>query len=432
MFAFCIEMFALFTKNVRFCIDQVEKAVAEAEQADTPREDAVASVEAHEFEDPAEKAKKEMEENDEIIKTCQDELGTSATVVCAFVTFLEPEHAEAAAMLYTGFRNGSLIPGCCQKSALRFEGRKVTAARAAEPGDQMWENHGYGWKELLLRRSATAVFSIVMLAVSSGLLYYANKAKAVGSVPALCPIVVCDTAVAPFTTDAVCVETAHGLSVVHTGNAADCAGVTGLALATSAACDAFAHCSYLDTSVELISTHNVTCAAQYTEAELTVFFRSTNAAKKGSCIGAASYCLGLDFPSMNAESVLCAEAISQYFENFAIGFIPVVAVIIINTLLKTVLKILVTVEKHHTVSAELAAMTVKLFCAQFLNTSIIVSKNHEFCIKNKKLCIKNKELCIKNKEFCIKMMNCAVFHVSYGFKVTESIHRKWEQVTQTR
>ena len=62
-----------------------------------------------------------------------------------------------------------------------------------------------------------------------------------------------------------------------------------------------------------------------------------------------------------------------------------------------------------------------------------VTKTHdEFCIKNKKLCIKNKELCIKNKEFCIKMMNCAVFHVSYGFKVTESIHRKWEQVTQTR
>ena len=46
------------------------------------------------------------------------------------------------------------------------------------------------------------------------------------------------------------------------------------------------------------------------------------------------------------------------------GFIPVIAVLAVNTILKTVLFLLVKFEKHFTVSAELAATAFKLFCAQ--------------------------------------------------------------------
>ena len=335
----------------------------------TPRED---------FEDPAEKIKKEILGTDATIKRCQEELSKNARVVCAFVTFLEPEHMEALVQLYAGARNGFLMPGCCQKKALRFDGRKVGVSVAEEPGDQMWVNHGYGWKELLLRRSLTALFSIAMLAISSALLYYANKAKAVEKVSGPCPTVVCHEDVVPYTTAKICMETAHGLSVAVRADADACAAVTGAALDTPDACEAVTTvadpaikaCTYLDTNADLINQYNVTCAATYTDAELTVVYRP--GAKPDSCVGAASYCLGLDFPSMNLEQSLCADAIAEYFANFAIGFIPVVAVIFINTFLKTVLNKLVKIEKHRTVSGELAAMTVKLFCAQFLNTSIIV------------------------------------------------------------
>ena len=352
----------------------LEKAAAEVEAEGG---EAAAEVEAEEFEDPAEKLKKELIENDATIKKLQEELAKDAKVVCAFVTFLEPEHAEAAVQLYSGTRNAFLTPGCCQKKALRFEGRKVGMSFAEEPGDQMWVNHGYGWKELLLRRGLTALFSIAMLAISSALLYYANKAKAVEKVSGPCPIVVCDATVTPYTSTAVCMETAHGISNAVTADAAACAletteaGCEGVVTVSATDDAATKACTFLDTTVDLINQHNVTCAADYAEADLAIEYR-TLGAKKDSCIGAASYCLGLDFPSMSAETVLCADAISQYFANFAIGFIPVVAVILINTLLKTVLNILVKVEKHRTVSGELAAMTVKLFCAQFLNTSIIV------------------------------------------------------------
>ncbi len=341
--------------------------------------DAANAANEAEFEDPAEKLKKELVENDTTIKRCQDELAKDARVVCAFVTFLEPEHADAIVQLYSGARNGFLMPGCCQKKALRFDGRKVGVSVAEEPGDQMWANHGYGWKELLLRRGLTALFSIAMLAISSALLYYANKAKAVEKVSGPCPVVVCDATVVPYTATKICMETAHGFSNAVTADANACAAVTGSSLDSPAACEAVPTvadptvkaCTYLDTNADLVSQHNVTCAATYTDADLTIEFRSLGA-KPNSCIGAASYCLGLDFPSMNAEKTLCSDAISEYFANFAIGFIPVVAVILINTFLKTVLNVLVKVEKHRTVSGELAAMTIKLFCAQFLNTSIIV------------------------------------------------------------
>ena len=303
-------------------------------------------------------ARKKMEENDKDIEEFQNllKLGpekckggvdgvqgqtTSGTktkgmgrTVFAFVTFEEAEHAEAAAEIYSGIRNNKFMLGCCQKKALRYnEQKKVTVKIAAEPGNQLYENHHYGWLYLTSVRGFTAFCSFVMLAISAALLYYANKAKAVDSTATACPIVVCEqfnTTAHNVTSAGACVEAAGGLSAVE--------GMTrpgvdvGITAATAGGC----------------------------------------VGSGCNCQAADAFCFGMDFGSMSSETVLCAEAITAYFANFVLGFIPVVAVVLINTILKTVLGKLVKMEKHHTVSGELAAMTIKLFCSQFLNTSIIV------------------------------------------------------------
>eukprot|EP01052_Picozoa_sp_SAG31_P025012 SAG31_NODE_2166_length_6280_cov_4.776250_4_plen_116_part_00 len=74
---------------------------------------------------------------------------------------------------------------------------------------------------------------------------------------------------------------------------------------------------------------------------------------------------------MSKESTVCEEAIAKNFENQALMFIPIVAVPVINAILKALLRILVMLEKQTSLSKESAAIATKLFLTQFLNTAIL-------------------------------------------------------------
>jgi hypothetical protein len=171
-----------------------------------------------------------------------------------------------------------------------------------------------------------------MLGVSAVLLYYANKQKEMGSVPAACTQAVCSTAV----------QTARAAGAFGAGGGDDLA---------------------------LLRHFNVTCAAVGT----TVAYHSSLATTGLQCVGADAFCIGeLSFGEMMGESSLCADAIVEYYKNFAIGLLPVAVVLVTNGLLNFVLGLLGRLERHPTVSAELAAVAKKLLCAQFLNTAVIV------------------------------------------------------------
>lgn len=288
-----------------------------------------------------EKATQNLAGLDDLIDEEIQKNSNKSSVVYAFVTFDQPEHAETFVRLYTGARNNAYFAGCCQRKELRFGGTKrLAVVRAPEPSNVVWKNHGYKMPNLIVRRALTALFTLAMLVVSAALLYFANKQKQVDSVPADCPVAVCPP---------------------------------GLNISTNLTCATASTVIERRTSSLLVADHDGITPA---------------------CVSADGFCLSLEFPQvrfdlpsmrcslaylrsglnvqMVDEDTLCAAAITEYYKNFAIGFIPVVAVLIVNTLLKVVLKALVKMEKHPTESAELAATAFKLFCAQFLNTSIIV------------------------------------------------------------
>jgi hypothetical protein len=282
-----------------------------------------------------EKAAAKLLELDAEIATELAERQQDSRVVCAFVTFEQCEHATSIARMYGGVRNSTWC-GCCQRSALRWQGRRLKVGRAPEPSDVVWRHHGYAKVGLWLRRALTALVTVSMLAVSAALLYFANKKKSEVSVPSACQSAVCPPAVG--------------------------AAAVGAAAST------------MPPAMRPAALQNLTCAVNTPDVVVTVRTHPLLAAADGTplCVGADAYCLALAFDEMLSDDELCKDAIVEYYKNFALGLVPVLAVVVINTLLKTILKKLVQVEKHATVSGELAATAAKLFCAQFLNTSVIV------------------------------------------------------------
>ena len=121
-----------------------------------------------------------------------------------------------------------------------------------------------------------------------------------------------------------------------------------------------------------LSPFNMSCTTNATE----IFFRAKAidpTVVGADCADASAWCLkALSFDEMGTEDTVCADAIAANFENQAIMFLPILAVPLINAILKGVLRLLVRLEKQTSLSKESAAIASKLFYAQFLNTALLV------------------------------------------------------------
>mmetsp|Transcript_7926 Transcript_7926/g.28180 ORF Transcript_7926/g.28180 Transcript_7926/m.28180 type:complete len:1141 (-) Transcript_7926:160-3582(-) len=69
---------------------------------------------------------------------------------------------------------------------------------------------------------------------------------------------------------------------------------------------------------------------------------------------------------------LCTEVATNFIASQSLLIGAAVSVVVINFVLKVVLKILANFERHDTVSGQQSAVTIKIFLAQVLNTGVIV------------------------------------------------------------
>jgi len=269
---------------------------------------------------------------------------------------------------------------------------------APEPSNVLWENLEVGWKEKILRRSLTGLLTFILLVASFIVIYLAQKGKeqVAASMPELtnCATEVPAVFYGSYTAfpanatlqrtkslDGSCGTNSYYLSYgVNATNLGDLeipgTNQTLPRRNETSLCDSGCY-SYSSTA----SCDFVSCIVEDWELP-TYGGYSCGTYTEGTTV--ACFCYQTLISSLETEGVMgtleimrnehwdiCGSFAQSYTSAFALQILSAVVVVFVNTLLKSILKMLAKFERHASVSGQAAAVTVKIAFAQFLNTAVI-------------------------------------------------------------
>ncbi|GAQ81334.1 hypothetical protein KFL_000770270 [Klebsormidium nitens] len=277
-------------------------------------------------------------------------------VVAAFATFDDEDARFRCISSYS-----DSLPGIyAQPKRLRFLRKKRIAVRAApEPEDVLWENLEVGYWARWSRRIGSALFTLVLLCITTGFMIAAK-----GYDSRLPPEVNCEASAKRGTlecpqlwnltattgnADPVRVEV-HSLKANTSGIMCRPVVFNGLFRANVTAVAANATAAGLP----LPTTEIIQCAAATCYS---CFCKTTGlSAAVNDALGLGSYC-------------------RRYWLNVTLTYVfkalAVVTATVINTILYAVMPWLSSLERHHLLTAQEAATAEKLFITQLLNCAVI-------------------------------------------------------------
>ena len=207
---------------------------------------------------------------------------------------------------------------------------------------------------------------------SPQLLYYANRFKGVEHTPA-CPVVVCDSTLLAAQEKLGAPSALSGRSgLALGGSGSGGGGGSGSGGGSWGGAVGVVSAANVSGAGLNLTAFGLSCATNESRLEYREGVRDGVTAN-ATCTTPVSYCTSaLTLAQMRGEKELCAAAIMAMLVDGLVMYTPVAAVIGINTIMSTVLRRLGKLECHLSRTAEERSIAVKIFCAQFLNTAVIV------------------------------------------------------------
>lgn len=304
----------------------------------------------------------------------------------AFVTFCYEEQQIRALHDYRHPPKGCCTYRKCSAKELKFRGtHDLKVEISDDPSNIVWENIETTPRAAFLRRSLTNFVVFVLLVVSLALLYQAQQAKKAFQ-SALPPSDVCDLqifAAAYGTVD----ETRWGDPYIARGTAEQdeaCGdGNFYLTVAERGTGDPVTWAGDETSWPDDMDVCTDTCVGLTDNSKCDYVDGSGDVYKQTDVLSCA--CLGILVDLINEHGVItggqkarddhsdmCSQVAQDFIASNSLLIGAALAVVVINFVLKLVLKKLVAFERHATVSGQQTAVALKIFLAQVLNTGVIV------------------------------------------------------------